>query len=132
VLCSDSEHFHRWSTLSLATQASAAQAPLGRPIVIFGHIRRSYIRNVSGMIVANPGSVSLSYDGDRRAAYLLLDGMSPAIRRVEYDVEKELKALSECSLPHADWMARTLKSGTYQPLRKKRAALLARSRQWFP
>ncbi len=43
------------------------------------------------MIVANTGSVSLSYDGDRRAAYLLLDDSKPAIRRVEYDVDRESK-----------------------------------------
>ena len=60
------------------------------------------------MTVANTGSVSLSYDGDRRSAYLLLDGLEPTIRRVNYDVDKELKALSESNLPHADWIARTI------------------------
>ena len=63
------------------------------------------------MIVANTGSVSLSYDGDRRAAYLLLDDSKPAIRRVEYDVARELKALSACRFPHADWVAKILDSG---------------------
>ena len=63
------------------------------------------------MLVANTGSVSLSYDGDRRAAYLLLDGSKLTIRRVEYEVEKELKALSTCGLPHSDWVAKTLRSG---------------------
>ena len=49
--------------------------------LIFGAFR--------GMMVANTGSVSLSYDGDRRAAYLLLDESKAAIRRVEYDVDRE-------------------------------------------
>jgi diadenosine tetraphosphatase ApaH/serine/threonine PP2A family protein phosphatase len=31
------------------------------------------IRNVAGMIVANPGNVNLSYDADGRAVYLSLD-----------------------------------------------------------
>jgi hypothetical protein len=66
------------------------------------------------MIVANTGSVSLSYDGDRRAAYLLLDESTPAIRRVEYDVDKELKTLSACGLPHADWVAKILDSARPQ------------------
>ena len=66
------------------------------------------------MIVANTGSVSLSYDGDPRAAYLLLDESVPAIRRVEYDVERELEALAGCGLPHADWVAKMLKSGCFQ------------------
>jgi predicted phosphodiesterase len=100
--------------------------PLGQPIAVYAHIHRSYIRNVrgvrrlagipgvSGMVVANTGSVSLSYDGDRRSAYLLLDELEPVIRRVEYDVDKELKALSESGLPHADWIARTIAAGRPQ------------------
>ncbi len=66
------------------------------------------------MIVANSGSVSLSYDGDRRASYLLLDESKPEIRRVQYDVDKELKALSGCGLPHADWIAKILESASPQ------------------
>src|ERR1035438_1137978 len=84
---------------------------LGHPIAIYGHIHRPYVRSVSGMIVANSGSVGLPHDGDRRAAYLLLDESKPAIRRVEYVVDRELKALSVCGLPHADWVAKILDSG---------------------
>jgi putative phosphoesterase len=87
---------------------------LGQPIAVYGHIHRSYIRSLSGMIVTNTGSVSLSYDGDRRAAYLLIDGTKPVIRRVEYDLGKELKALSDCGLPHADWTAKILASASVQ------------------
>jgi hypothetical protein len=99
-----------------APEASDAElesvyGPLGQPIAIHAHIHRSYIRNLSGMIVANTGSVSLSYDGDRRASYLLLNESKPTIRRVEYDLDRELKALSGCNLPHADWVARILDSG---------------------
>jgi hypothetical protein len=87
---------------------------LGQPIAIYAHIHRSYIRSVAGMTVANTGSVSLSYDGDRRAAYLLVDDSQPSIRRVEYDLDKEVKALSNCSLPHTDWIARILESASPQ------------------
>jgi len=89
-------------------------APLGQPVAIYGHIHRSYIRNVSKMLVANTGSVSLSYDGDCRAAYLLLDDSTPAIRRVEYDLDRELKALAVCGVPHADWIAKMLASASPQ------------------
>jgi len=95
-------------------------APLGQPMAIYGHIHRAYIRNLSGMIVANTGSVSLSYDGDRRAAYLLLDDSEPTIRRVEYDVDREIKALSSCGFPHADWIAQILESGRPQMPSEKR------------
>jgi diadenosine tetraphosphatase ApaH/serine/threonine PP2A family protein phosphatase len=62
------------------------------------------------MTVVNAGSVSMSLDGDPRAAYLLLDDFKPTIRRVEYEVEKEIRALMASGFPHADWTARTLRS----------------------
>src|SRR5271168_2262780 len=52
--------------------------------------------------------VSLTHDRDRRSAYLLLDDSTPTIRRVDYDLERELKVLSVCTLPHADWVAKIL------------------------
>ena len=95
-------------------ELESVYAPLGRPVAIYGHIHRAYIRRVLAMTVANTGSVGLSYDGDRRAAYLLLDEATPAIRRVEYDVDRERKALSDCGLPHADWVAKILDSASPQ------------------
>jgi putative phosphoesterase len=88
--------------------------PLGRPIAVYGHIHRPYVRNVSGFTVANSGSVSLSYDGDRRASYLLIDEGRPVIRRVEYNVERESEALADSGLPHAGWVAKMLHSGCFQ------------------
>jgi len=95
-------------------ELESVYAPLDQPIAVYAHIHRSYIRSIPGMTVANTGSLSLSYDGDRRAAYLLLDEDRPAIRRVEYDVEKELGALSHCGLPHSDWVAKILDKGCFQ------------------
>ena len=84
--------------------------PLGRPIVIFGHTHLPSIRGISGhpRLLINTGSVGLPYDGDPRASYLILDEDGPLIRRVEYNIEKELKALASCGLPGADWTAKTL------------------------
>jgi predicted phosphodiesterase len=95
-------------------ELESVYGPLGQPIAIYGHVHRSYVRSVSKMIVANTGSVSLSYDGDRRAAYLVLDESTPTIRRVKYDVDKEIKALSICGFPHADWVAKILESARPQ------------------
>jgi predicted phosphodiesterase len=107
-----------------APEASDAElesvySPLGHPIAIYAHIHRAYVRRISGpsvseLIIANTGSVSLSYDGDRRAAYLLLDESKPVIRRVEYDVDRELKALAGCGLPHSDWVAKMLETASPQ------------------
>ena len=90
-------------------------ASLRAPIVVYGHIHRPYIRRLPGMTVANTGSVGQSYDGDTRASYLLMDGESVAIRRVEYDVESEAKELLSSGLPHADWLSRILLAGKYCP-----------------
>jgi diadenosine tetraphosphatase ApaH/serine/threonine PP2A family protein phosphatase len=90
-------------------------APLGAGIVVYGHIHRPYIRRVGEMTVANTGSLSQSYDGDRRAAYLLIEGQSLTIRRVEYDVDGEARDLLRSGLPHAEWMSRILLAGQYVP-----------------
>jgi len=83
--------------------------------VVYGHIHCPYIRRVENMTVGNSGSVGQSYDGDRRASYLLIDGDTITIRRVEYDVESEAKDLLQSGLPHAAWMARILMAGKYCP-----------------
>lgn len=88
----------------------SAYGPLGGPVVVYGHIHTPYLRSITGHIIANSGSIGLPYDGDPRASYLLLDDDKPSIRRVAYDLDKELKALANCGLPHADWIARSLRS----------------------
>lgn len=92
----------------------SAYGPLGRAVVVYGHIHRPYIRSVAGIVVANSGSVGLPHDGDRRASYLLLDEERPSIRRVEYDVDRELRALRGSGMPHADWVARILETARPQ------------------
>lgn len=91
-------------------------APLGRELAIYGHIHVPYVRQMPQLTVANSGSVGLPFDGDRRAAYLLIDNKTPGIRRVEYDVDAELKALRASGRPHAEWTARTLAAGRPQML----------------
>lgn len=90
--------------------------PLGQPIVAFGHTHLPVIREMGGplKLLINAGSVGLPYDGDPRASYLLLEGNTTVIRRIEYSVEQELKRLSSSALPHADWTARMLRSSSPQ------------------
>lgn len=93
-------------------------SPLAKKIVVFGHVHWPFVRRISAphheLTVANSGSVGLPYDGDCRAAYLLIDRENPIIRRVEYDIEKEVEILSTCGLPHSDWVARMLRTGSPQ------------------
>jgi predicted phosphodiesterase len=90
-------------------------ASLGAQIAVYGHIHRSYIRRLPRMTVANSGSISQSYDGDRRSSYLVIDGGTITIHRVDYDVECEAAELLRSGLPHAGWLSRILLAGQYCP-----------------
>jgi predicted phosphodiesterase len=89
---------------------------LGQPIVIFGHTHMPFIRGLAGQpgLLINTGSVGLPYDGDPRASYLILEESTPTIRRVEYNIEKELKALASCGLPGSEWTAKMLRTSSPQ------------------
>jgi putative phosphoesterase len=89
--------------------------PLGSRRVVYGHIHRAYVRRLPSFTLANSGSVSLSYDGDPRSAYALVDDDQIAIRRVEYDIEREVTALVEMQYPYAAWIADMLRKGAYVP-----------------
>lgn len=88
--------------------------PLGQPVAAYGHIHRPYVRALAGITVVNCGSVSLSYDRDPRASYLLVDDGKPRVRRVEYDLERELKALASSRMPRAEWVGRILRAAAPQ------------------
>ena len=87
--------------------------PLQAATVAYGHIHRSFVRRPGSRVIANSGSVSLSYDGDPRAAYIICDDAGVTIRRVEYDVEHEIKELQASRYPRRDWLSSILKSGKY-------------------
>ncbi len=86
---------------------------LGSAVVAYGHIHRPYVRRLSGLVVANSGSVGMPYDGDWRASYLLIDEGVPSIRRVAYDLEREISDLQASKYPYASWLAEIRKRGTY-------------------
>jgi diadenosine tetraphosphatase ApaH/serine/threonine PP2A family protein phosphatase len=93
---------------------AAGYSELNAPLVVYGHIHRSHVRRLeSGITVANSGSVSLSFDGDPRASYLLATGGVPEIRRVPYDVEREIGALERCGIGRAGWIASILRAASF-------------------
>jgi len=89
--------------------------PLNASIVVYCHIHRPFIRKVGTMILCNTGSVGSPYDGDPRASYLLIDEGEPAVRRVEYDVEKEVARLLASDYPQKEWIAEMRRTGSYVP-----------------
>jgi len=78
---------------------------LGGDLAVYGHIHRPYVRHLGDLIVANSGSGGLPYDGDPRVSYLLIDGSSAEVRRVEYDLEKAARDAVAAGFPFADWLA---------------------------
>jgi len=92
----------------------AAYSAISEPVVVYGHVHRSFARKTGGRWIANSGSVSLSYDGDPRASYLVIDDGVPAIRRVMYDVDAEVRALERRASPHWEWPAKILRAASPQ------------------
>lgn len=84
-------------------------------LIVYGHIHNPFIRILDKMQIANCGSVSLSYSGDNRASYLLVDEGRCAIRLVEYAVKDEISLLNERKYPRAQWLGSILKTGRYTP-----------------
>jgi putative phosphoesterase len=92
---------------------------LNAKIVVYCHIHRPFVRQLGGMTICNCGSVGSPYDGDPRASYLMIDHDEPAIRRVEYDVEKEVGRLLASNYPQKEWIASLRRSGRYEALPEK-------------
>lgn len=87
---------------------------LDQPVVAFGHTHRPFVRGIGQRRLANSGSVGLPYDGDPRASFLLFEDGVPSIRRVAYDMERELRALAASGMPGAAWTARMLRTAAPQ------------------
>ncbi len=90
-------------------------APLGSRMAVYCHIHKPYIRQLNGLTVCNTGSVGMSFDGDQRASYLLVENGRPSTRRVEYDVKTEIRDLQGSDYPHAAWLAEILRTATFIP-----------------
>jgi diadenosine tetraphosphatase ApaH/serine/threonine PP2A family protein phosphatase len=86
---------------------------LNASTVVYCHIHRPFIRKVRSMTICNTGSVGAPYDGDPRSSYLLIDNGVPAVRRVAYDIEKEVRRLLASNYPHKEWTAEMRRRGSY-------------------
>jgi putative phosphoesterase len=94
----------------------ATYEPCKAQTVVYGHIHRPYVRAVGGLTVANSGSVGSPFDGDPRAAYLLVDAHEVAVVRIEYDVEREASLLLRSGYPDAPRLAETRRRGEFIPV----------------
>ncbi len=83
-----------------------AYGGLGADLVVYCHIHVPFVRAVDDpLTVANSGSVGMPFDGDPRAAYLVVEDGAASVRRVPYDVERHVADLSDPGYPDAERLA---------------------------
>jgi hypothetical protein len=92
----------RTKELAYYHQLELAYGLLDRPVVAYGHIHLPYVRKTSKLIVGNADSVGMPIDGDCRASYLLIEGEVATVRRVEDDIDREIRNLRLCGIPNTN------------------------------
>ena len=86
---------------------------LAAELVVYGHIHRPYVRELPQLTVANSGAAGMPFDGDWHASYLLIDEGRVEIRRVEYDLERELSDLAAMAYPDAARLGEMRRRGEF-------------------
>jgi putative phosphoesterase len=94
-------------------ELSATYGSLDATTAVYGHIHRPYTRTLTELTVANSGSVGMSWDGDPRACYLLVEDARAQIVRVDYDVEQEVAVLLRSGYPDAPRLAEMRRRGVF-------------------
>jgi putative phosphoesterase len=82
-------------------------------LAVYCHIHRPFVRRLPGLTVANTGSVSIPADGDWRASYLIVEEGRASLRRVAYDLERELAELRNSRYPGWQALADMQRSGDF-------------------
>ena len=69
--------------------------------VVLGHTHIQHTATIDDRLLINPGSVGQPRDGDKRAAYAVLNVSEPSVdlRRVEYEIDRVITAVEEVELP---------------------------------
>jgi predicted phosphodiesterase len=96
------EDLTQWITANDSELLEAIAVKCDARLLIMGHTHKPFARQVNGMLFVNPGAVGRPFDGDPRASFAIIDAgndIRVRFRRVEYDVEKNVKALVTAGLP---------------------------------
>ena len=75
-------------------------------VLICGHAHLSYYSSYNKKLIINPGSISLSRDGDPRAAYGILDidegNISYTNYKISYDIQRVIEDAKTNDFPYID------------------------------
>jgi len=94
-------------------ELSSVYGPLDAGLAVYGHVHRPYTRSLSGLAVANSGSVGMPWDTDPRASYVLVEDGHPRVIRVQYDVEREAAMVMASNYPDAPRLAEMRRRGVF-------------------
>ncbi len=101
-------------------EAESLLAGADAAVVAFGHLHTPYVRRVAGRLLVDVSSVGYPRDGDRRAAYAILEcdddgdgGWRATIQRVPYDLEATAAAFRDSGIPHPEKRIRQLYHASY-------------------
>lgn len=70
-------------------------------VIVTGHTHEPYVEKIGDKILANPGSVGQSRDGDPRASFATFDTSTRRLElgRLEYDITKTSEYLKKLNFP---------------------------------
>jgi putative phosphoesterase len=94
-------------------ELAATYESLHATTVVYGHIHRPYVRRLDRFTVANSGSVGNPFDGDPRAACVLVEDGAVEVVRVDYDIEREIDLLLRSGYPDAARIAEMRRTGNF-------------------
>ena len=94
----------------------AIYGQLSAATVVYGHIHRPFVRDLGDVTLANSGSTGLSWDGDPRASYVLVEEHGVEIVRVAYDVERDVAELHATGHPDAARLGEMRRRGRFLPV----------------
>jgi len=92
----------------------------GATVVADGHIHSAYQRVLLGGLLVSVGGVTGSNDQDPRPAYSIFTlgpEVSVEVRRVSYDVDAELAALTRAGYPLSEGLRKWMRAGGPWPAR---------------
>lgn len=86
-------------------------------LVLFGHMHQPFVRSAQGFTIVNAGSTGLSFDGDNRASYAIIDvtktDLAIQVRRVSYDVEAAIQVARGRCMPDIEVFEHALRHAAY-------------------
>jgi len=81
-------------------------------ILVCGHTHWAFSRRAAGLHLVGAGSIGLPFDGDRRAAYAILELEGGVVSlthlRVAYDYGRTLRLAAERGFPNSDFLQKAL------------------------